>query len=177
MYFPWYSKSFQSTLPQGELRFFNQWCSFQGLFQSTLPQGEWQIALIAVRTGSIFQSTLPQREWLRGWVIILFLCDFNPHSHKGSDRKEAAKEHELLISIHTPTRGVTSPSKFFYSIFVISIHTPTRGVTMYSYAVFNDTATTEIYTLSLHGALPIWWVIILFLCDFNPHSHKGSDQS
>src|ERR1051325_2302493 len=28
-----------------------------------------------------------------------------------------------------------------------------------SYAVFffNDTATTEIYTLSLHDALPIWW--------------------
>ena len=23
---------------------------------------------------------------------------------------------------------------------------------------FNDTATTEIYTLSLHDALPIWWV-------------------
>ena len=22
---------------------------------------------------------------------------------------------------------------------------------------FNDTATTEIYTLSLHDALPIWW--------------------
>src|SRR5476649_1162153 len=24
---------------------------------------------------------------------------------------------------------------------------------------FNDTATTEIYTLSLHDALPIWWVL------------------
>src|SRR6266850_2654782 len=24
---------------------------------------------------------------------------------------------------------------------------------------FNDTATTEIYTLSLHDALPIWWPI------------------
>ena len=23
---------------------------------------------------------------------------------------------------------------------------------------FNDTATTEIYTLSLHDALPIWWL-------------------
>src|SRR3989441_12300658 len=26
------------------------------------------------------------------------------------------------------------------------------------YFFFNDTATTEIYTLSLHDALPIWWV-------------------
>src|SRR3712207_7326960 len=25
---------------------------------------------------------------------------------------------------------------------------------------FNDTATTEIYTLSLHDALPIWWASI-----------------
>ena len=25
---------------------------------------------------------------------------------------------------------------------------------------FNDTATTEIYTLSLHDALPIWFLII-----------------
>src|SRR5258708_31146690 len=27
---------------------------------------------------------------------------------------------------------------------------------------FNDTATTEIYTLSLHDALPIWWSLLLF---------------
>src|SRR5258705_3387734 len=26
-----------------------------------------------------------------------------------------------------------------------------------SFFFFNDTATTEIYTLSLHDALPIWW--------------------
>src|SRR5258705_1262983 len=29
---------------------------------------------------------------------------------------------------------------------------------MYSFFFFNDTATTEIYTLSLHDALPISWV-------------------
>src|SRR3712207_8827577 len=28
---------------------------------------------------------------------------------------------------------------------------------MYTKVFFNDTATTEIYTLSLHDALPIWW--------------------
>src|SRR6266550_9014256 len=28
---------------------------------------------------------------------------------------------------------------------------------------FNDTATTEIYTLSLHDALPIWWMLGTFL--------------
>src|SRR2546427_3795268 len=31
-----------------------------------------------------------------------------------------------------------------------------RGVLSYFFFFFNDTATTEIYTLSLHDALPIW---------------------
>src|SRR5258705_1667930 len=30
------------------------------------------------------------------------------------------------------------------------------SVTLYIFFFFNDTATTEIYTLSLHDALPIW---------------------
>src|SRR5688572_31764555 len=35
---------------------------------------------------------------------------------------------------------------------------------------FNDTATTEIYTLSLHDALPIcrfFWVGVIFVVDYN----------
>src|ERR1043165_5056116 len=31
-----------------------------------------------------------------------------------------------------------------------------RGLISYAVFFFNDTATTEIYTLSLHDALPIW---------------------
>src|ERR1043165_425500 len=31
-----------------------------------------------------------------------------------------------------------------------------RGLISYAVFCFNDTATTEIYTLSLHDALPIW---------------------
>src|SRR5471030_2314426 len=30
-------------------------------------------------------------------------------------------------------------------------------VTLFTISLFNATATTEIYTLSLHDALPIWW--------------------
>src|ERR1039457_7659343 len=33
----------------------------------------------------------------------------------------------------------------------------TRSVGVCVLFFFNDTATTEIYTLSLHDALPIWW--------------------
>src|SRR5256886_9477117 len=32
-----------------------------------------------------------------------------------------------------------------------------RGVIHQFFFFFNDTATPEIYTLSLHDALPIWW--------------------
>src|SRR5256885_13321535 len=34
-----------------------------------------------------------------------------------------------------------------------------RGMSLLSFFFFNDTATTEIYTLSLHDALPIYWNI------------------
>src|SRR6202022_5160241 len=31
------------------------------------------------------------------------------------------------------------------------------SISFFFFFFFNDTATTEIYTLSLHDALPIWW--------------------
>src|SRR5256885_13262202 len=37
---------------------------------------------------------------------------------------------------------------------------------MFSLFFFNDTATTEIYTLSLHDALPIWLVRLSFVQRF-----------
>ena len=45
-------------------------------------------------------------------------------------------------------------------------------IVMLFFFFFNDTATTEIYTLSLHDALPIWfqrfpikiWVVLMFFC-------------
>ncbi len=41
---------------------------------------------------------------------------------------EAPKSSEI-ISIHTPTRGVTVDSDYLLTTLKISIHTPTRGVT------------------------------------------------
>ena len=38
---------------------------------------------------------------------------------------------------------------------------------------FNDTATTEIYTLSLHDALPIW---LLFLVDIRHQRRQSIDE-
>src|SRR3712207_9284275 len=42
-----------------------------------------------------------------------------------------------------------------------------RDAVLSSFFFFNDTATTEIYTLSLHDALPIWTV---------EHGARGGDE-
>ena len=55
---------------------------------------------------------------------------FNPHSHKGSDATPQDFFDSLNeISIHTPTREVTTTVSKADPVNVISIHTPTRGVT------------------------------------------------
>src|SRR2546425_6657896 len=44
-------------------------------------------------------------------------------------------------------------------MFVLSV----LRASIFSFFFFNDTATTEIYTLSLHDALPIWGKLLVFL--------------
>src|SRR5258708_7658888 len=46
----------------------------------------------------------------------------------------------------------------------------------YSVFFFNDTATTEIYTLSLHDALPICWSPWVFATDFMRRNRERFDQ-
>ena len=57
-----------------------------------------------------------------------------------------------IISIHTPTKGVTRAQEDKELTEDISIHTPTKGVTLY------------IISVSLESI------------NFNPHSHEGSDR-
>src|SRR2546430_9947351 len=47
---------------------------------------------------------------------------------------------------------------------------------MFSIFFFNDTATTEIYTLSLHDALPIWTILVSSgpILAINPVHTRGS---
>ena len=100
--------------------------------------------------------------------------NFNPHSHKGSDLGVKCQDNLMYISIHTPTRGVTSWNRRTSLRTTISLHTPTRGVTIRCQQIVR-----WLY-ISIHtptrgvtgartgdgGENP----------DFNPHSHKGSDQ-
>ena len=54
---------------------------------------------------------------------------FNPHTHEGCDCRSGTIHLHFLVSIHTPTKGVTSgiPRQAF--LCHVSIHTPTKGVT------------------------------------------------
>ncbi len=54
---------------------------------------------------------------------------FNPHSHTGSDIHIFRIIPIVVISIHTPTQGVTVNDIMRKIIKYISIHTPTQGVT------------------------------------------------
>src|SRR2546430_17114903 len=45
-----------------------------------------------------------------------------------------------------------------------------------SFFFFNDTATTEIYTLSLHDALPIWTGVADFTIGLHLNSLDSSDE-
>ena len=58
----------------------------------------------------------------------------------------------LLISIHTPTKGVTKQKTLLDLCEDISIHTPTKGVTLF------------------------WLESLPNKKYFNPHSHEGSDD-
>ena len=79
-----------------------------------------------------------------------------------------------LISIHTPTRGVTDQQSDRFCMTEISIHTPTRGVTIrllirqQTFLYFNPH--------SHKGSDALLQCFIKFFKYFNPHSHKGSDR-
>ena len=80
----------------------------------------------------------------------------------------------MLISIHTPTQGVTVVSTTLRDYYKISIHTPTQGVTgMVGYI-------QSLQLISIHtptqGVTYDRWTIIKPVEDFNPHSHAGSDK-
>ena len=77
------------------------------MFQSTHPRRVW---LFIIKTGieyEKFQSTHPRRVWLILIDLPLTWVRFNPHTHAGCDTVKRHCALNLLVSIHTPTQGVT----------------------------------------------------------------------
>ena len=101
----------------------------------------------------LFQSTHPRRVWLLP-------------VYEGSS--------STVVSIHTPTQGVTQGALTEKQIQTVSIHTPTQGVTdqlgMQSVpALFQSTHPRRVWPLPT--MLSVW------LISFNPHTHAGCDMA
>ena len=143
------------------------------LFQSTHPRRVWPVASIlsalcfnvSIHTPTKgvtsiiydyllvcwFQSTHPRRVWLNTNNYKHKSLGFNPHTHEGCDLLLILFFIAVFVSIHTPTKGVTSCSRLRFRHNSVSIHTPTKGVTH----------------LLLAGSQ--------CLECFNPHTHEGCD--
>ena len=80
------------------------------------------------------------------------VVNFNPHSREGSDAKAILPDVIIMISIHTPAKGVTRVLVLFPTRNSISIHTPAKGVTLLRSKSVSQRA------------------------NFNPHSREGSDE-
>ena len=77
--------------------------------------------------------------------FLLFVIDFNPRSHEGSDENHKNLLTFTHISIHAPTRGATKFVLIRLCCIKISIHAPTRGATV-------DVAeTVRVYDISIHA--------------------------
>ena len=99
------------------------------LFQSTHPRRVWLKIGIVLNRIFVFQSTHPRRVWLSFAWRCLLVRGFNPHTHEGCDLAAASEPCLAIVSIHTPTKGVTIYCDYILIAFGVSIHTPTKGVT------------------------------------------------
>ncbi len=97
----------------------------------------WGVTPVRARVSRVrttFQSTHLHEVWLSVgfWVRYCFFC-FNPHTYMRCDDETWFKIKDEIVSIHTPTWGVTSMPINNLNKRLVSIHTPTWGVTQLLY--------------------------------------------
>ncbi len=81
-------------------------------FQPTLPQRERQRGLRISITCVDISTHAPTKGATSGFTWSPQIqTDFNPRSHKGSDKGMDASERAVAISTHAPTKGATVPDK------------------------------------------------------------------
>ena len=100
---------------------------------------------------------------LTGYPAQTHARSFNPHTHEGCDRVDVAYLDAALVSIHTPTKGVTGFQSHVATQCVVSIHTPTKGVTkdrctpiiLYSVSIHTPTKGVTRYRLMAISSLKV----------------------
>ena len=142
-----------------------------------------------------FQSTLPRRERQSLEIYLILLCNFNPHSHEGSDKDH----HNDLQSVvdFNPHSHEGSDSHTIQSAIIVTYFNPHSHEgsdvhhivpisTDYTFQSTLPRRERHIYhigltpcalfqsTLPRRERLP-FLSKFPFLYDFNPHSHEGSD--
>ena len=167
------------------------------MFQSTHPRRVWQkwnALLLKVR---LFQSTHPRRVWHRGWHEQIPMLCFNPHTHAGCDRMEILENVLSIVSIHTPTQGVTVWTQpYTYRTFCFNPHTHAgcdgRFVKGHNYGFkFQSTHPRRVWRMefllswgeemfqSTHPRR-VWHHVVNTsinnIVSFNPHTHAGCDS-
>ena len=127
-------------------------CQQKNTFQSTLPQGERQKNHKSGRRFLPISIHAPTRGATLGMPTVYYICyNFNPRSHKGSDRDRGGIAAVHDISIHAPTRGATAKSQ----------------VTARTMENFNPRSHKGSDLFSCFERVDYTY--------FNPRSHKGSD--
>ena len=63
------------------------------------------------------------------WNLTALFANFNPHPREGGDPADIVAKYGIIISIHTPAKGVTLDAIQVDEETGISIHTPAKGVT------------------------------------------------
>ena len=98
---------FQSTHPRRVWPYCRDMIKHKKLFQSTHPRRVWPYLGLDSVLDDKFQSTHPRRVWPYLGKSSAGSEGFNPHTHAGCDFGSMRYDSDSLVSIHTPTQGVT----------------------------------------------------------------------
>ena len=144
------------------------------VLQTTLPRRQWRRLYEYDISIDVFQSTLPRREW-RNYHLYTYKCFtyFNPHSHAGSDLANTLNWLVTIISIHTPTQGVTMIRYTLRVRFLFQSTLPRREWQPQHWrTLYEDGFQSTLPRREWHRRFPLFFRHFYF----NPHSHAGSDN-
>ena len=147
-----HDRSFQSTLPRRERLDIFRYQKRRSLISIHTPtKGATGLAILRDQLQIHFNPHSHEGSDRNLLTVLRLVVNFNPHSHEGSD--ELYFTHFLHSGVFQSTLPRRERRLFYIDTYqkCISIHTPTKGATI------------------------IISISFMFSCNFNPHSHEGSD--
>ena len=87
----------------------------------------------------------------------------------------ATLPYSIMVSIHTPTKGVTIGRECHERVLTVSIHTPTKGVTPCRRHKARPIPCFNPHTHE--GCDSQYPLFVVLISSFNPHTHEGCDST